>query len=128
MSEKKLIFIFQVKLDSKMPIDLTFLTAKRAEEMTTCTRKATELLEIYEQRSCCETCGITISEDVSNDASIIVIQKYNDLTAAILYSSGYWCKVIKNKKVNDEVRRISWCIVKMTAEEKVKAHNANDMD
>lgn len=111
-----------------MPIDLTFLNAKRAEEMDACSRKATELLNIYEQRSCCETCEIIISEDVANDASLYVIQKYNDLTSAVLYSSGYWCKVIKNKKVNDKVRRISWCILKMTAEEKVKAHNANDMD
>jgi len=111
-----------------MPIDLTFLTAKRAEEMDACTRKATELLEIYEERSCCETCEITITENVSNDASLVVIQKYNDLTAAILYSSGYWCKVIKNQKINNDARRISWCVVKMTAEEKAKAHNANDMD
>jgi hypothetical protein len=34
-----------------MPIDLTFLTAKRDEEMNECTRKATELLEIYDAKS-----------------------------------------------------------------------------
>jgi len=111
-----------------MPIDFTFLRAKRAEEMDACTRKAIELLEIYDERSCCETCEITITETVSNDASLVVIQKYNDLTSALLYSSGYWCKVIKNQKINDKSRRISWCVMKMTAEEKVKAHNANDMD
>ena len=111
-----------------MHIDLTLLTAQLDEEMNECTRKATELLEIYDTKSCCETCEISITEDVRTDAILCVIQRYNDLTAAILYSSGYWCRVIKNQKINDKVRRISWCVAKMTAEEKAKAHRQNDMD
>ena len=90
--------------------------------MDTCTQMATSLLKQYEEKyKCCDDGEITISHKV-DDCAINPLKKYNELTCAILYSSGYWCMVTKNKKISTG-RKIDFWIKKMTAEQQARLHN-----
>ena len=105
----------------KMAVNLTFYNTKHSQEMDTCTKLATSLLEQYEQEKSCDECAVTIRHEV-NHCNINTLKKYNERVCAILYSSGYWCFVLSNKKISTG-RAIGFGIGKMTAIEQASAHN-----
>ena len=110
-----------------MPFNIGFYEKKYAEEKASCICKAKSLINDYDE-NCDDNChdAMTISYTMPL-CNRVVLDRYNDITCSIVYSSGYWCTVNVRKKGKNHYR-VSFSMTRMTAEERGRAHIVPDED